>query len=86
MVKNSLEGITRRRWSGSPLDRNPNEHLAMPMRNRIEWEQFGPDGELKAKGIHEGNIMATYGLTRLAAMLATDAAHPTVDKRAAISV
>lgn len=64
-----LDGVTR---PGFAPIRNPGEHSPIGMQNRIIAEVIGPDGRLKHRIDHHGNIMATYGLNRLIEMLASD--------------
>lgn len=69
MKRSILEGVTRPGYS--PVS-NPGEHSPIGMQNRIIAEVIGPDGMLKHRIDHHGNIMATYGLNRLIEMLASD--------------
>lgn len=56
---------------------NPDPHSCLHVRNRVIAEVWGPKGRAKfvkkARIVHNGNIMLTYGLDKLASMLATDA-------------
>lgn len=65
-----LDGISRR---GNPAE----PHSPLGVQNRVLMDVFGPDedGEIVCKQsvVHEGNILLTYGLNRLAEMLASDA-------------
>lgn len=63
---NFLEGITRP--GGRPTS-NP-RHSPLSMHNRLQLEVVGPDGEVKQRIDHVHNVMATYGLSRLVALLA----------------
>ena len=67
---NRLSGITRR--GATPL-KNPGKHSPLLLQNRIQAEVVGPDGVVKHRIDHRGNILATYGLNRLIEMLASDA-------------
>ena len=66
---NRLSGITRR--GATPL-KNPGKHSPLLLQNRIQAEVVGPDGVVKHRIDHRGNILATYGLNRLIEMLASD--------------
>lgn len=66
---NRLAGITRR--GSTPLS-NPSSHCPLMLQNRVQAEIVGPDGAVKHRIDHTGNIMATYGLNRLIEMLASD--------------
>ena len=74
---NPLEGITRparRRNPQSFDDINPRRHSPVGMQNRIRMQVVGPDvnGNIvtkEDKTVH-GNIMATYGLSKLVSFLA----------------
>jgi hypothetical protein len=70
---NRLAGITRpsTRFGGTPFS-NPTPHAPVLMQNRVQAEVIGPDGAVKHRIDHSGNIMATYGLNRLIEMLASD--------------
>jgi hypothetical protein len=60
--------------SGSIPLTNPGQHSPLGMRqNRVIAEVVGPDGEVKQRVDHTGNIMLTYGLNRAVEMLASDA-------------
>lgn len=73
-----LDGVTRpSRNKGGGLtagDINPRRHAPLGVQNRLRMQVVGPDeqGNLVTKhDVHaEGNIMATYGLSRLVALLA----------------
>lgn len=69
---NPLDGITRpgryRRQSFEEI--NPRRHSPLGIQNRIRMQVVGPDGTVKEDKTVEGNIMATYGLSRLASLLA----------------
>jgi hypothetical protein len=74
---NPLNGITRRHRGGrpqTPADVNPRKHSPLAMQNRVRMEVVGPDesGNIVTKQTADvtGNIMATYGLSRLVALLA----------------
>lgn len=77
---NPLIGITRpdRNRKGRHItadDINPRRHAPLGMQNRIRMQVVGPDeatGEQVTKQdvVMEGNIMATYGLSRLVVLLA----------------
>jgi len=69
----SLNGITRSPRGMARGSDNPAPHCALPWMDRVEWDVIGQNGEKKAHGVHEGNLVVTYGLARLAAILATDA-------------
>lgn len=66
-----LAGITR---PGSAPFENPPFHSPAGMQNRIRMQVVGPDefgNTITKQDVQvEGNIMATYGLSRLAALLA----------------
>lgn len=64
-----LDGITRRGRKPTPLQ-NPDHHAPLGMQNRIRMQVVGPDGDIKEDKTVQGNIMATYGLSRLVALLA----------------
>lgn len=70
---NKLSGITRPD-DGRRVCKNPAKHAPIGYQNRIKMQVVGPDehGNLitKEEKIVEGNIMATYGLSRLPALLA----------------
>lgn len=78
MHNNPLNGITRRHRGGkpqTPADVNPRKHSPLGVQNRVQIEVVGPDeatGEIvtKQRADMTGNIMATYGLSRLVALLA----------------
>lgn len=71
-----LEGLThprRRPREDSPS--NPRKHSPVSVQNRVRIQVVGPNeaGEIVTKHdrvSEEGNIMATYGLSRLVALLA----------------
>ncbi len=68
-----LEGITRPSRSPVPFF-NPPVHSPLGMQNRIQMEVVGPDehGDIVTKqrvNVY-GNIMATYGLSRIVSQLA----------------
>lgn len=73
---NPLFGVTRPRTSQqqSFADINPRRHSPLGMQNRIRMQVVGPDenGAIVTKDdrVFEGNIMATYGLSRLVSLLA----------------
>lgn len=75
---NPLTGITRLNRNRKRLtadEINPRRHAPLGMQNRIRMQVVGPDeatGEQVTKQdvVMEGNIMATYGLSRLVALLA----------------
>ena len=69
-----LEGITRLGRKVSEFS-NPRQHSPLGIQNRIRMQVVGPDektGEQVTKQdvVAFGNIMATYGLSRLVALLA----------------
>lgn len=69
-----LDGITRQGRKPTPFA-NPRRHSPLGIQNRIRLQVVGPDeitGEQVTKQdvVAEGNIMATYGLSRLVALLA----------------
>lgn len=74
----ALEGITRparNRGVQSFSDINPRRHSPAGVQNRLRIQVVGPDanGNIVTKDdktIEAGNIMATYGLSRLASLLA----------------
>lgn len=66
---NRLIGITR---PGTTPLRNPGSHAPLLLQNRIQAEVVGPDGAVKHRMDHQGNILATHGLNRLIEMLASD--------------
>lgn len=68
--RNRLKGITR---AGSNPITNPDDHSPIHIQNRFIAEVVGPDGRVKQRIDHQGNIMASYGLNRLSEFLATDA-------------
>lgn len=73
---NPLDGITRKRRFGVDSSiTNPRKHSPLAIQNRIRIQVVGPDehGNIVTKDdktIDAGNIMATYGLSRLVALLA----------------
>lgn len=75
---NMLDGITRPRRPGAPRqtadDINPRRHSPLGYQNRVRVQVVGPDehGNVVTKDDKtvEGNIMATYGLSRIVALLA----------------
>lgn len=69
MKRSILEGLTRPGYQ--PIS-NPGEHSPIGMQNRIIAEVVGPDGSVRHRIDHTGNIMATHGLNRLIEMLASD--------------
>lgn len=74
----SLEGVTRpysRRPSWTPEETNPRRHSPIGVQNRVRIQLVGPRRKggkpvVKQDVISEGNIMATYGLSRIVALLA----------------
>lgn len=80
MSKKILAGLTRPQRHNpdrvlTPADVNPRKHSPVAMHNRVRLEVVGPDevtGEIVTKQTAEavGNIMCTYGLSRLASLLA----------------
>ena len=70
MVTNILDCITPGRRA--EMATNPTPHCPLTVQNRIKYQvrdRF--TGEVRQKGIHEGNIMATYGLNVLGELIAT---------------
>lgn len=66
-----LDGITRP--GRNPLS-NPREHSPLVLQHRIICEvKDRKSGKSKSRVIHEGNVLATYGLNRLSEMLISDA-------------
>lgn len=71
-----LDGITRRRPYGADGSIvNPRKHSPLGMQNRIRIQVVGPDeyGNVvtkEDKTLDAGNIMATYGMSRLVSLLA----------------
>lgn len=72
-----LDGITNPRRSRrvqSFEDINPRQHSPMGVQNRVRMLVVGPDenGEIVTKQdvVADGNIMCTYGMSRLASLLA----------------
>lgn len=67
-----LDGITRRPRGGGPLQ-NP-RHTPLAVQNRLRMDVVGPDehGNIVTKQHvdHVRNVMATYGLSRIVALLA----------------
>lgn len=76
MKANVLNGITRpsQNYGGRATLDNPRKHSPMGMQNRIRMQVVGPDenGQIVTKDDKtiEGNIMATYGMSRLVVLLA----------------
>lgn len=70
---NPLAGVTRPHppgtGRGGPL-RNPGRHSPLGVQNVVRMQVVGPDGAVKQDVVAEGNVMATYGLSRLVALLA----------------
>lgn len=73
----ALDGITRAargRVRQSFEDINPRKHSPLGIQNRMRLQVVGPDEHgnqiTKHDKVIEGNIMATYGLSRLASLLA----------------
>ena len=64
-----LTGITR---PGTTPLTNPGEHSPLLLQNRIQAEVVAPDGSVRQRIDHRGNILATHGLNRLIEMLASD--------------
>jgi hypothetical protein len=76
-VSNPLDGITRpgRNNGRQTADQiNPRKHSPVGAQNRVRYQVVGPDEHgntvTKQDQVVEGNIMATYGLSRLVALLA----------------
>lgn len=75
---NPLSGITRPNNHRARVrtfeDINPRQHSPLGMQNRIRMQVVGPDenGNIitKEDKVAEGNIMCTYGLSRIVALLA----------------
>jgi hypothetical protein len=71
-----LDGITRPGRGGprGPDDINPRRHSPLGVQNRVRIQVVGPDEHgntvTKQDVAAEGNVMATYGLSRLVALLA----------------
>ncbi len=71
-----LKGITRpgQSFVQTPADVNPRKHSPLGIQNRVRLQLVGPNehGEIVTKQdvTAEGNIMATYGLSRIVALLA----------------
>ncbi len=68
-----LDGITRPGRQPAP-PRNPAQHAPLAMHNRVHLQLVGPDevtGQLVTKQdvVACGNIMATWGLSKLASLL-----------------
>lgn len=72
-INNILAGLTRRRSRGPAPIINPGEHSPAVICNRITLAVVGPDGKEKVRKVREGNIMTVYGLSQIAARLATSA-------------
>jgi hypothetical protein len=76
MNANVLNGITRpaRNYGARATLDNPRKHSPMGMQNRVHIQVVGPDenGQIVTKDdkILEGNIMATYGMSKLVSFLA----------------
>jgi len=72
----ALDGLTRpgKQRRQTYEDINPRRHAPLGIQNRIHMQVVGPDefGNVitKEDKVMEGNIMATYGLSRLASLLA----------------
>jgi hypothetical protein len=66
----SLLGITRRSLASRNIP-NPLPHLPLGLQNRVMLEVRGPNGKLKKRVEKEGNYMVDYGLSRVAALMAT---------------
>jgi len=70
MVAKLLDCITRGRRDRVPD--NPAAHLPLRLQNRIVGKVRDREtGELKQEFVHQGNIMATYGLNNLIERMAT---------------
>ncbi len=73
-----LDGITRRGRKQSQAqtaeDVNPRKHSPVSVQNRVRMQVVGPDENgvqiTKQDVVASGNIMCTYGLSRLASLLA----------------
>lgn len=73
-----LDGLTRARKQHGPPptadDINPRKHSPVGAHNRVRYQVVGPNehGEIVTKEdkVVVGNIMATYGLSRIVALLA----------------
>lgn len=77
MKGSPLDGITRASRRAGPITAesvNPRRHSPLAIQNRARVQVVGPDesGNLVTKQdvTVEGNVMATYGLSRLVALLA----------------
>lgn len=72
-MSNILDGITRPGRRMADFE-NPRQHSPLGTQNRVRLQVVGPDehGQQVTKQdiVAEGNIMATYGLSRLVALLA----------------
>ncbi len=76
-MSNPLEGVTRpgrRDQRITAEDINPRRHSPLGAQNRVRYVVVGPDstGQIVTKQdkIIDGNIMATYGLSKLVSLLA----------------
>lgn len=69
-----LDGITRNPRHGEGGITNPRKHSPVGMQNRIHIQVVGPDEHgvvvTKQDVVVDGNIMATYGLSKLVSHLA----------------
>ena len=64
-----LGGITSQ---GGARMANPSPHSPALFQNQILMEVIGPDGKVKQRIDHHGNVLLTYGLNRLGEMIASD--------------
>lgn len=68
-TKSVLDGIVRGGDGASAS--NPVPHAPLMMQNRIIIDHFTPDGQYN-RTVHEGNILATFGLDQLVNILANN--------------
>ena len=66
----SLTGMTKP--GQAPALTNPGEHSSLRFQNRVMADVVGPDGQVRQRIDHHGNILCTHGLNRLIEMLASD--------------
>lgn len=71
-MRSELVGLCYPRMdAGAPPLKNPGGHSPAAMQNRLQLEVVGPDGEVRARREHIGNVVATFGLNRLCELIAT---------------
>lgn len=73
-MNNILDGVTRPNFKRDNGIENPAKHSPLGLQNRVHMQVVGPNefGQIVTKQdvVAEGNIMCTYGLSRIVALLA----------------